>query len=133
MDHASTSPVRPEAVEAMAVALHHEISDLGRIHYKGMVARHAVEEARERLAAMVGAQGREVVFTSGVTEAIATACHRATAHDGRHHNVLSAVEHSAVRRHAGTGSTTVVDVATDALPSILQGLRALRDPRDDRR
>ena len=110
LDHASTSPVRPEVADAMAAALRHGIGDPGRIHHEGMVARHAVEEARERLAAMVGARSREVVFTSGATEAIATACHGATRRDGRRHSVLAAVEHSAVRRHAALGPTTVVGV-----------------------
>ncbi|MEO2086555.1 MAG: hypothetical protein ABGY22_05550, partial [Acidimicrobiales bacterium] len=42
--------------------------------------------------------GREVVFTSGATESIAMACWGASRRDGRRHSVMSAVEHSAVRR-----------------------------------
>ena len=47
--------------------------DPGRVHAEGLAARVAVEEAREQVAALLGARGREVVFTSGATEAIAAA------------------------------------------------------------
>ena len=46
-------------------------ADPGRIHLEGMTARVALEEAREQVAGLVGARSREVVFTSGATEAIA--------------------------------------------------------------
>ena len=103
LDHASTSPTRPEAVEAMVSVLREPDGDPARIHHEGQVARVAVEEARERVAALLGARGREVVFTSGATEAIATAVHGAAARpeegapDRRVHVVAAAVEHSAVR------------------------------------
>jgi cysteine desulfurase len=102
--HASTSPARPEAVEAMVRCLREVRGDPARIHHEGQVARVTVEQARERVAALLGARSREVVFTSGATEAIATAIHGATARAGadggpgrRAHVVAAAVEHSAVR------------------------------------
>lgn len=98
LDHASTSPTRPEAVEAVTEWLHRPAGDPGRIHEEGMAARHAVEEAREHVAALLGARSREVVFTSGATESIATAV-RGTAGRGRH-LVVPAIEHSAVRLSA---------------------------------
>jgi len=103
LDHASTSPTRPEAVEAMVSVLREPDGDPARIHHEGQVARVAVEEARERVAALLGARGRDVVFTSGATEAIATAVHGAAARaeegtpERRIHVVAAAVEHSAVR------------------------------------
>ena len=48
-------------------------ADPGRVHTDGKLARGAVEQAREQVAALLGARPREVVFTSGATEAIATA------------------------------------------------------------
>ena len=48
-------------------------ADPGRVHTEGRMARAAVEDAREQVAALLGARPREVVFTSGATEAIATA------------------------------------------------------------
>ena len=103
LDHASTSPARPEVVEAMLPWLTGEgAADPGRVHTEGRMARAALEAAREQVAARLGARPREVVFTSGATEAINTAVHGATERAGRR-IVATAVEHSAVldasRRH----------------------------------
>ena len=70
LDHASTSPVRPEATEAMISWLQGSGGDPARIHHEGQVARASVEAAREAVAALLGARSREVVFTSGATESI---------------------------------------------------------------
>src|SRR3954452_1365062 len=67
LDHASTSPLRPEAREAMLEWM--DAADPGRVHTEGRMARAAVEHAREQVAALVGCRPREVVFTSGGTEA----------------------------------------------------------------
>jgi len=109
LDHASTSPVRPAAADAMARALAAPAGDPSRIHAEGLAARAGVEEARERVAALLGARSREVVFTSGATEAIAAACWGAA--ERGPHQVLAAVEHSAVRRSAERhGAVAVVGV-----------------------
>ena len=79
LDHASTSPTRPEAREAMVAWLLGDAGDPARIHHEGQTARVAVEQAREQVAALLGARSREVVFTSGATEAIADAVFGATA------------------------------------------------------
>ena len=115
LDHASTSPLRQEAATAMATTLTGVVGDPGCIHHEGMVARHAVETAREQVAAMLGARSREVVFTSGATESIAMACWGSDRRDGRHHSVLSAVEHPAVRHQAARGPFTVVGVSQTGL------------------
>lgn len=109
LDHASTSPARPEAVEAVTTWLASPGGDPGRIHAEGMAARVAVETAREQLAALFGARPRSVVFTSGASEAIAAACWGAAERGSQ--QVLAAVEHSAVRKSAEQhGTTTVVGV-----------------------
>jgi cysteine desulfurase len=93
LDHASTSPARPEVVEAMVPWLSGvQSADPGRVHTEGRMARVAVEDARERVAALLGARSREVVFTSGATEAI-----NAVAFGVAGPAVCAAVEHSAVR------------------------------------
>ncbi|HYZ97425.1 MAG TPA: cysteine desulfurase family protein [Acidimicrobiales bacterium] len=97
LDHASTSPLRPEARQALVEQLA-ATGDPGRIHAEALAARAVVEEAREQVAELVGARPREVVFTSGATEAIAAACWGAAARGA--HQVVPAVEHSAVRRAA---------------------------------
>ena len=105
LDHASTSPPRPEVVDAMVAALRgehgHELAagDPGRIHAEGMQARAVIEEAREEIAAFFGARSREVVFTSGATESIATATWGAAERGTE--MVVPAVEHSAVRESVG--------------------------------
>lgn len=70
-------------------------SDPARIHTEGHAARVAVEDARDAVAELVGARNREVVFTSGATEAITAATWGAAPRGA--HMVASEVEHSAVR------------------------------------
>lgn len=107
LDHASTSPLRPAAREAMVAALDLPLADPSRIHEPGMAARVLLEQAREQAAAALGARPREVVFTSGASESIASACWGVA--DRGASQVLSAVEHSAVRLAAAQhGSVTVV-------------------------
>ena len=109
LDHASTSPARAEVVEAMVPWLANA-ADPGRVHTEGRVARGAVEEARERVAALVGARAREVVFTSGATEAINAAVWGAVESGRGRHVVCPAVEHSAVRDAAARCDVTWVGV-----------------------
>jgi cysteine desulfurase len=72
-------------------------ADPGRVHTEGRMTRVALEDARERVAAFFGARPREVVFTSGGTEAVNTAVWGAVARvGGRGHVVTTAVEHSSV-------------------------------------
>jgi cysteine desulfurase len=98
LDHASTSPLRPAALEAMLPFLREHHADPGRLHSEGRVTRVALEEAREQVATLIGARPREVVFTASGTEAINAAVWGAVARadDGRVHVVTTAVEHSAV-------------------------------------
>jgi cysteine desulfurase len=108
LDHASTSPLRPQARDAFVAALD-VFGDPGRIHQEGMTARAIVESAREQVADLVGARPREVVFTSGATEAIAAAVWGASERGA--HQVVTAVEHSAVRQSAArAGRVTAVGV-----------------------
>jgi cysteine desulfurase len=109
LDHASTSPTRPAAATAVAEWLTLPHGDPSRIHEEGLTARVALEEARERLAGWLGVRGRQVVFTSGATEAIVAACWGAAERGA--HMVVPAVEHSAVRAAAARhGEVTVVGV-----------------------
>jgi len=107
LDHASTSPARPEVVDAMLPWLA-ATADPGRVHTEGRLARAAIEDARERVAALLGARPREVVFTSGATESIATAVFGAAERGS--HVVCPAVEHSAVRQASAPNDMTIVGV-----------------------
>ena len=126
LDHASTSPPRPEVVVAMTERLGRAAGDPGRIHAEGLEARVAVETAREEVAGLLGARPRSVVFTSGATEAIASACWGAAERGA--HQVLSAVEHSAVRLGAeAMGDVTVVGADRTGSIDPAQLMGAVRD------
>src|SRR4051812_48226693 len=68
LDYNATAPLRPEAVDAVARALA-LVGNPSSVHAEGRLARAAIETAREQVAALVGAQAKNVVFTSGGTEA----------------------------------------------------------------
>jgi cysteine desulfurase len=107
LDHASTSPCRPEVVEAM-LPWFRGAADPGRVHGEGHASRVAIEVARAQVAELVGARAREVVFTSGATESIVTATWMAT--ERGDHVVVPAVEHSAVREASARHGVTQVGV-----------------------
>lgn len=107
LDHASTSPARPEVVEAMVPWLSGvQSADPGRVHTEGRMARAAVEEAREQVASLFGARSRSIVFTSGATEAI-----NAVVYGTQGPIACAAVEHSAVRD--ASARREVIDLAVD--------------------
>jgi cysteine desulfurase len=100
LDHAATTPMRPEAIAAMAAELA-ELGNPSSLHAAGRRARRVVEESREQVAAVFGARPSEVVFTSGGTEADNLAVKglywaRAARQGGRHRVVTTSVEHHAV-------------------------------------
>jgi cysteine desulfurase len=98
LDHASTSPLRPAARDAMRDYLDANLDgDPGRIHADGMAVRSVLEDARSSIAAALGTRSRSVVFTSSASEAIAQASVASAARDGSKPQACSAVEHSAVR------------------------------------
>ncbi|MBP7678662.1 MAG: aminotransferase class V-fold PLP-dependent enzyme, partial [Thermoanaerobaculia bacterium] len=72
-DHHATSPLRPEALEAMRPWLTGLAANPSSLHAPGRAARAAVEGARERIAALLGVRPEELVFTSGGTESDALA------------------------------------------------------------
>ncbi|HEX7188839.1 MAG TPA: cysteine desulfurase family protein [Actinomycetes bacterium] len=100
LDHAATTPMVPEAVEAMAARLG-EVGNPSSLHASGRAARRLVEEARETLAAALGARPSEVLFTGGGTESDNLAVkgmfwQRRSEDAGRRRILASAVEHHAV-------------------------------------
>ena len=131
LDHASTSPIRTAAADAVRAAMEEPFGDPGRIHREGMAARVAVEQAREELATALGARSREVVFTSGATESIAAASYGARARGEARgtgtHVVLCVVEQSAVRELAARGPSTVVGVDGTGRVDVDALLDAIRD------
>jgi cysteine desulfurase len=68
LDHAATTPLDPEVLSAMEPFLTEHYGNASSVHQLGREARVAVEESRERVAACIGAEPSEIVFTSGGTE-----------------------------------------------------------------
>src|SRR5687768_17537004 len=68
LDHNATAPIRPEVAEAVVHASH-LAGNPSSVHAEGRAARAAVEAAREKVARLVGADAKNVIFTSGGTEA----------------------------------------------------------------
>jgi cysteine desulfurase len=99
LDHAATTPVRPEVVEAMTPFYGPRFGNPSSLHRWGREARTALDEARERLAGCLGARPDEVFFTSGGTEADNIAilgAWRARKAEGRTAVVTTPIEHKAV-------------------------------------
>jgi cysteine desulfurase len=98
LDHAATTPLLPEAREALLDALDEDFGNPSSVHVYGRKARERVEDARERIAAAVGAAPSEIVFTSGGTEADNLAVKGAAEklRGNGDHVVVSAFEHHAV-------------------------------------
>jgi cysteine desulfurase len=97
LDHASTTPPRPEALAALLEWMDLPAGDPGRLHEEGRVVRDALEGARRHVAALVHVTPREVVFTSGATEAVNAAVWGATRQRTGAPVLFAEVEHSAVR------------------------------------
>lgn len=100
LDHAASTRVRPEVLEAMLPFYGERFGNPSSAHYFGRDARAALEEARERVAAALGATRKEIIFTSGGTEADNTAvlgrAHAAAATGQPAVVACSAIEHKAV-------------------------------------
>ncbi len=98
LDHSATTPVRPEVVQVMTEYLTERWGNPSSIHSFGREAKKGMEEAREKVAALIGALPEEIVFTSGGTEADNMAI-LGTAYSLQkkgNHIITSSMEHHAV-------------------------------------
>ncbi|WPZ36981.1 cysteine desulfurase family protein [Thalassobaculum sp. OXR-137] len=91
LDYNATAPIRPSVIDAMTEAARTH-GNPSSVHAQGRAARHRIEAARRAVAALVGREGADVVFTSGGTEADALAVRGL----GRTPILVSAIEHDAV-------------------------------------
>jgi cysteine desulfurase len=99
MDHAATTPVKPEVVSAMEPYFTEYFGNPSSIHYAGQKAARAINEVRENVAELIGADNdREIIFTSGGTEAnnLAIKGIAMALKDKGKHIITSKVEHHAV-------------------------------------
>ncbi len=98
-DHNATTPLHPEVAETVARVLRDEFGNPSSVHRYGQRAKAILDEARTAVAALIGGDPSEVVFTSGGTEADNFALRgaaEAIEPTGRRHLVTSAIEHEAV-------------------------------------
>ncbi len=98
LDYAATTPTHPEVVEAMLPYFTDAFGNPSSIHSYGQEAKGAIEEARAKVAALIGARDEEIVFTSGGTEADNFAIKGvAYANESKgNHIITSSIEHHAV-------------------------------------
>lgn len=98
MDHAATTPVRPEVLEAMLPYFNTEFGNPSSVYSWGRSARKALDSARDLVAELLGASASEIVFTAGGSEGANMAVKGvAWADQGRgKHIITSAIEHHAV-------------------------------------
>ncbi len=125
LDHASTTPPRPEALAAFTRWMALPAADPGRLHEEGRTVRDALEEARQQVAALIGTTARQVVFTSGGTEAINAAVWGATRRAPGAPVLYADVEHSAVRETSDRLAPTEI-MSVDATARIQSGSLATR-------
>jgi cysteine desulfurase len=137
LDWNATAPLRPQARAAMAAAME-MVGNPSSVHAEGRAARQVLEEARERVAASVGAEPRNVIFTSGGSEANALALSRAVEHAGRpcdvaiasdveHVSVLAGGDFGAVERFAAgqNGLASMSDLQVRLEVAAAKGLKPL--------
>ena len=124
LDHAATTPVRPEVLEAMTPFFTARFGNPSSVHRFGREARVALDEARERVARCLGANTDEIVFTSCGTESDNMAllgAWRAGRRKGRSAVATTPIEHKAVlavAHHLATEGATERTVAVDATGTV---------------
>ena len=98
LDYNATTPVDPAILDAMLPFLGENFGNAGSVHTPGQRARAAVDAARESVAALIGAEPNEIVFTSGGTEADNLALFGAVAASPKPHKhvITTAIEHHAI-------------------------------------
>jgi cysteine desulfurase len=118
LDHAATTPLRSEVLESMIPFLTTGFGNPSSAHSYGRAARAALDDAHERVAVRLGAEAREIVFTSGGTEANNLALKGAAwAGKARGHRIVTTtIEHHAVShalRHLEKFGFEIVEIPVD--------------------
>lgn len=97
LDHAATTPLHPQVVEAMLPLMQEHYGNPSSLHAMGRAARHLLNDARDQIAGVLNCQSSELIFTSGGTESINLAILGTLRAQGRQgHIITSQVEHHAV-------------------------------------
>src|SRR5215212_6529698 len=98
-DHNATTPVDPAVAETVRRVMTEEFGNASSVHHFGQRAKAVLDEARSAVAALIGGEPSEIVFTSGGTESDNFALRgvaEALEPTGRRHLIASSIEHEAV-------------------------------------
>jgi cysteine desulfurase len=100
MDHSATAPMAPQVLEAMLPYFSEKFGNASSLHSFGREAKEALEECREKVAGLLGADPEEVIFTSGGTEsdnlALKGIAYRSREKGLGNHIITTAIEHPAI-------------------------------------
>ncbi len=99
LDHAATTPIDSEVLEAMMPYLTNKFGNASSIHFFGQEARSAIDKARHQVAKLINSRPNEVIFTSGGTEANNLAIRGLLEANKKYgnHVITSAIEHPSVK------------------------------------
>jgi cysteine desulfurase len=98
LDHAATTPVDPDVLDAMLPYFTETYGNASSLHSEGTEAKEALEQSREQVAGLVGADSGEIVFTGSGTESDNLAVMGTAMRHGSGHIITSQIEHPAVLR-----------------------------------
>jgi cysteine desulfurase len=129
-DHNATTPVSPEVLEAIVPVMAEVYGNASSIHHFGQAAKLRLDGARRQIAALLGADPKEVVFTSGGTEADNLAIFGVVRHSTwtNRHVITTTIEHPAVMNACAQLEREGVDVSY-----VPVGPSGIVDPEDIRR
>jgi len=98
MDHSATTPVAPEVLAAMLPYFEEKFGNASSLHRSGREAKEALEDSREKVAALLGARAEEIIFTSGGTESDNLALKGIARKNRKHgkHIITTQIEHPAI-------------------------------------
>lgn len=134
MDHSATSPVDPEVFEAMKPYFQEEFGNASTLYKLGRDSKRAMEDARAQIASTIGAEPKDVIFTSGGTESDNIAI-KGTAYKLKNkgkHIITSNIEHPAVHEtckylEKKGFEVTYIPVGTDGIVKVSDVESAIRD------
>ncbi|MEN6573308.1 cysteine desulfurase NifS [Methanobacterium aggregans] len=134
MDHSATSPVDPEVFEAMKPYFQEEFGNASTLYKLGRDSKRAMEDARAHVASIIGAEPKDVIFTSGGTESDNIAI-KGTAYKLKNkgkHIITSNIEHPAVHEtckylEKKGFEVTYIPVGTDGIVKVSDVETAIRD------
>ncbi|HEX8251825.1 MAG TPA: cysteine desulfurase family protein [Thermoanaerobaculia bacterium] len=131
LDNNATTAIHPDVLSVLESSLRDVFGNASSIHREGQTARRMIENARESVARLIGANARDVIFTSGGTESNNAAIFGSTSNDHirdlRCHIVTTSIEHPSVAEAVRTYDVTHVSASRDGVVSADDVIAAIRD------